>query len=337
MGRYMKMDLLLKQALEVFPNFLIVDDCSKVAYLNEHFAALLGITLDRAIGKPVTQVVPNARLDIVVKTGEAEIGSSIILFDHVKNDYITAICNRLPIKQNEITIGAVGIVFPNELEWEKTGKDLQDIFPLERFGTRSFGSERFGLRPFGAEQFGTRSFEPQRFGLRPFGAEQFGTRSFEPQQFGTRSFESEQCGLQAFGAERFESETLSCQRMEMEKKAIIKALEKANYNKTKAAHFLNIDRSALYKKMKRYNLSQHEHAMDESEHVGKKSENIENESENAGKKSENIENESDHAGKKNENVENGSENAGKKSENIENESDHQGRREQFKRKRGEAY
>lgn len=50
------------------------------------------------------------------------------------------------------------------------------------------------------------------------------------------------------------AETLLAQRIESEKKAIINALQEASYNKTKAAQILSIDRSALYKKMKRYQI-----------------------------------------------------------------------------------
>ncbi|HAK73128.1 MAG TPA: sigma-54-dependent Fis family transcriptional regulator, partial [Sporomusaceae bacterium] len=49
-------------------------------------------------------------------------------------------------------------------------------------------------------------------------------------------------------------QTLSNKRHQAEKKAIIQALESTNGNKTKAALLLDITRSQLYEKLKRYDL-----------------------------------------------------------------------------------
>jgi two-component system response regulator HydG len=40
-----------------------------------------------------------------------------------------------------------------------------------------------------------------------------------------------------------------------EKEAIIQALIKSNYNKSRAARLLNIDRKTLYNKIKQFNIS----------------------------------------------------------------------------------
>mgnify|MGYP000361613838 CR=1 FL=1 len=49
----MKVSRLLLDALETFPNFVIIDKNANVVYLNESYAVLLGIQRDAAIGKPV--------------------------------------------------------------------------------------------------------------------------------------------------------------------------------------------------------------------------------------------------------------------------------------------
>jgi DNA-binding NtrC family response regulator len=41
---------------------------------------------------------------------------------------------------------------------------------------------------------------------------------------------------------------------ELEKKAIISALEQANYNKAEASRLLNLDWNALYRRLKKYNI-----------------------------------------------------------------------------------
>ena len=50
------------------------------------------------------------------------------------------------------------------------------------------------------------------------------------------------------------SQDLQSASGEMEKKIIIKAIEDAGYNKSKAARLLNIDRKTLYNKIKKYNI-----------------------------------------------------------------------------------
>lgn len=54
----MKLSRLLLDALETFPNFIIIDKNATIVYLNESYASLLGIPREQAIGQPVTDVIP---------------------------------------------------------------------------------------------------------------------------------------------------------------------------------------------------------------------------------------------------------------------------------------
>ena len=49
----MKLSRLLLDALETFPNFIIIDKNATIVYLNESYASLLGIPREQAIGQPV--------------------------------------------------------------------------------------------------------------------------------------------------------------------------------------------------------------------------------------------------------------------------------------------
>ena len=49
----MKVSRLLLDALETFPNFVIIDKNAKIVYLNDSYANLLGISQEHAIGQPV--------------------------------------------------------------------------------------------------------------------------------------------------------------------------------------------------------------------------------------------------------------------------------------------
>lgn len=48
----MKLSRLLLDALETFPNFIIIDKNATIVYLNESYASLLGIPREQAIGQP---------------------------------------------------------------------------------------------------------------------------------------------------------------------------------------------------------------------------------------------------------------------------------------------
>ncbi len=106
---------LLKQALEAFPNFIVVDAEGIIVYMNNIYARLLGIRQDDAIGKHVSKVIPNTRMDIIVKTGVAEYGSIMKFYDHEKKEYVTLVCNRIPMFSDGKIIGAVAATTLNNI------------------------------------------------------------------------------------------------------------------------------------------------------------------------------------------------------------------------------
>ena len=58
----MKVSRLLLDALETFPNFVIIDKNAKIVYLNDSYANLLGISQEHAIGQPVVDISPGTRM-----------------------------------------------------------------------------------------------------------------------------------------------------------------------------------------------------------------------------------------------------------------------------------
>lgn len=99
---------ILIAALEAFPNFVVVDTAGKVVHINEGYARLLGTTVRHAIGSPVETIIPGTRLLYVLKTGQAEMGAIMTLYDHVSEQNVTLVCNRIPIRKNGRLIGALG-------------------------------------------------------------------------------------------------------------------------------------------------------------------------------------------------------------------------------------
>lgn len=101
------MNELLLESLETFPNFVVVDAQERIVYLNENYARLLGATAQQFIGRSVTEVIPNTRLPIVLRSGKEEIGSVMSLYNHTTGEKIAVICNRFPIRQDQRIVGAV--------------------------------------------------------------------------------------------------------------------------------------------------------------------------------------------------------------------------------------
>ncbi len=114
----MEKNNLIYKALEAMPNFLIIDQGGIIIYMNKVYADLLGMKLTDIIGKPVTEVIPGTRMPHVLKTGKAEIGDVMTLYDHVKGKDIDLICNRRPLKENGRIVGAMAVT---------TFEDVSDI------------------------------------------------------------------------------------------------------------------------------------------------------------------------------------------------------------------
>lgn len=111
----MKVSHLLLDALETFPNFVIVDKKANVVYINDSYAKLLGITKEAAIGHPVTEIIPNTRMKEIVKTGKSEIGHLMTLYDHTLEKEVTVACNRMPIYRDGTLIGAAAVTIMQEV------------------------------------------------------------------------------------------------------------------------------------------------------------------------------------------------------------------------------
>lgn len=119
---------LLRQALESFPNFIVVDADGIIVYMNSIYARFLGINQEDVIGKHVRKVIPNTRMDIIIKTGTAEIGSTMRFFDHEKKENVTLVCNRIPILDEGKVIGAVAVTTLSSIfEVDALYRELEQI------------------------------------------------------------------------------------------------------------------------------------------------------------------------------------------------------------------
>lgn len=92
----MKLSRLLLDALETFPNFIIIDKNATIVYLNESYASLLGIRGNR-LSTACHRCVPKTRMVEVLKSGKPDIGHLMTLYDHSQKKNVTVACNRMPI------------------------------------------------------------------------------------------------------------------------------------------------------------------------------------------------------------------------------------------------
>lgn len=105
----------LKNILELlYDGVIVVDKKGHVTMINQNYCDFLGVQMDDVIGKHVTEVIKNTRMHIVVKTGQAEIGS----FMKVRDENIVVM--RTPIWRDGEVVGAVGKVLYSDVNELKT-------------------------------------------------------------------------------------------------------------------------------------------------------------------------------------------------------------------------
>ncbi|KYZ76003.1 hypothetical protein AXX12_06060 [Anaerosporomusa subterranea] len=92
----------LKAILDsVYDGIIAVDSMENIEIINPAAGRILGCETANAVGKKVNQVIPNSRLNEVIKTGNMEIGE----FQDVGN--LRIVTNRVPVKVGSKVLGAV--------------------------------------------------------------------------------------------------------------------------------------------------------------------------------------------------------------------------------------
>lgn len=87
--------------------FVIVNRNGEILYLSQKYCEFLNTTLEAAVGKPVSEVIENSRMQIVAKTGKEEISD----IQEINGSVMVA--SRYPLFVNGELVGALGtVVFP---------------------------------------------------------------------------------------------------------------------------------------------------------------------------------------------------------------------------------
>lgn len=86
--------------------------CNKEGYItmiNQTYCDFLGTTIEKSIGKHVTEVLENTRMHVVLETGKAELGQLMRIGDR------EIIVSRMPIREGDEVVGVLGKVVFNDL------------------------------------------------------------------------------------------------------------------------------------------------------------------------------------------------------------------------------
>ncbi|WHZ03660.1 sigma 54-interacting transcriptional regulator [Neobacillus sp. YX16] len=91
---------------------VVVDREGVILYINAAYCDFLGTSVEKAIGKPVQDIIENSRMHIVAKTGQKELAAL-----HPINGS-DMIANRYPLIIDGELVGAVGtVMFRNPEDW----------------------------------------------------------------------------------------------------------------------------------------------------------------------------------------------------------------------------
>ena len=134
---------LFQLAFESFTNFVIVDASENVFYINDMYARLLGHRKEELIGKPVVDVIPGTLMPEVVRTGKAQTGDMMTLFDHEAGKTVSVICNRIPLLKNGKILGAAAFTTFDNIE---NIQELQKMLDLAQKENHRYKEELQILR-----------------------------------------------------------------------------------------------------------------------------------------------------------------------------------------------
>jgi len=131
----------LTQILETaFQWFVVVDQESRIMYINEDYCNFLEIIREEAIGKPVNEVIENTRMHEVIETGLEHIASP----HFIKGTYMLA--NRVPLKVDGQVVGAFGsVIFRDLNDWHNLSSHVKRTMEKIHIGTSTSSGPPYRL------------------------------------------------------------------------------------------------------------------------------------------------------------------------------------------------
>ena len=113
---------LLQLALVSLGEILILDRSGRMVYISESYAKNMGVSMDEALGRNITEIIPDSRLPQVLKTGEATMGDM-----YYRNGNAFWV-NRMPLWENGEIVGVVAqSILTSQLETENLKQKLAGV------------------------------------------------------------------------------------------------------------------------------------------------------------------------------------------------------------------
>ncbi|MDR3589812.1 MAG: sigma 54-interacting transcriptional regulator [Negativicutes bacterium] len=113
---------ILEKVLTQMRGLVVVDHETNIVFLNEEYAETIGLNPREVLGLPVKQVIPDSKLPVVVESGKAILGDVYYVVGK------PTVCNRIPLKQNGVLIGAMSFeVFGEIRQSDKLFDSLQEL------------------------------------------------------------------------------------------------------------------------------------------------------------------------------------------------------------------
>ncbi len=104
---------------------IVVDSDSRIALVNDEACRIIGIRREEVLGKPVQGTIPNTRLHIVLKTGEAEIDRVQQLHNKI------IVTSRIPLLDQVGNVYAVMAVFRDITAVRKLAEEVTNLRQIQ--------------------------------------------------------------------------------------------------------------------------------------------------------------------------------------------------------------
>ena len=117
---------LMQKALVGLGEVLILDEKGRMVYISEAYAKNMGVSIEEALGRRITDIIEDSHIPAVLKTGKPDLWAS-----YYRNGN-TFLVNRMPIWDNGRIIGVVAqSVLTSELESEEMKQKLRSAETAE--------------------------------------------------------------------------------------------------------------------------------------------------------------------------------------------------------------